>query len=99
MGDNSLGNIAGGIVALAGATMLLGWTARMQQNWQQQGFVKPRQYIRPQPARKPAVPMKKAGRKAPVERRSGRTTIQRAKPVARMPQFRSPWATTKDRRI
>lgn len=98
MGD-SLGNLAGGLVAIAGATMLLGWTARMQQNWQQQGFVKPRQYIRPQPARKPAVAMKKAVRKAPVERRSGRTTIQRAKPVAGMPQYRSPWAISKDRRI
>jgi len=98
MGD-SLGNLAGGLVAIAGATMLLGWTQRMTQNWQRQGFVKPRQYTRPQPARKPAVPKKKAVQRAPVERPSGRIPTPRVMPVARTPMYRSPWARSPDRRI
>jgi len=99
MGDNSLGNLAGGLVAIAGATMLLGWTQRMTQGWQQQGFIKPRQYVRPQPARKPPVQRKKVERKAPVELRSGRVPTPRVMPVARTPMYRSPWARDPERRI
>lgn len=98
---DDLGNLAGGLIGLAGATMLLGWTARMAQGWQQQGFVQPRQFTRAQPARKPAVKRKAAGRKAPVQRQSGKAGMKRAEPVLniRQPMYRSPWARTPERRV
>jgi hypothetical protein len=100
MADN-FGGLAAGIITLAGATMLLGWTARMAQGWQQHGFVQPREFVRAKPARKPAVQRKSVGRKAPVQRQSGKAGMKRAEPVLNVgqPMYRSPWARSPERRI